>query len=78
MSNVTILPVITNLPQPPERILEAALENHAERAFSRVIVIGVFEDDGEEYFASSEPDAGTFLWDTERARHALMRIADNG
>ena len=71
MSNVVDLPVITTLPLDPKRVLAGA----CERTFKRVIVIGVTEDDAE-YFASSEADGGTILWDMERVRHALMKIAD--
>jgi hypothetical protein len=72
MSNVVDLPVITSLPIDTKRILAKA----AEREFERVIVIGVTKE-GDEYFASSDPDGGTILWDMERVRHALMKIADD-
>lgn len=71
MNNVVDLPVITTLPCDPKRVLAAA----SELSFDRVVIIGRTED-GEEYFASSDPDGGTILWDMERVRHALMQIAD--
>ena len=72
MSNVVDLPVITSLPIDTKRVLAKAVE----REFERVIIIGVTKE-GDEYFASSEPDGGTILWDMERVRHALMKIADD-
>ncbi|MBB4342138.1 hypothetical protein [Rhizobium leguminosarum] len=72
MSNVVDLPVITTLPLDPKRVLAGA----ADVDFDRVIIIGRLQD-GSEYFASSEPDGGTILWDMERVRHALMKIADD-
>jgi hypothetical protein len=71
MSNVVDLPVITTLPIDTKRVLAKA----AEQAFTRVMIIGVTEE-GEEYFASSDPDGGTLLWDMERVKHALMKAAD--
>jgi hypothetical protein len=71
MSNVVDLPVITTLPIDTKRVLAKA----AEQAFTRVMIIGVTEE-GEEYFASSDPDGGTLLWDMERVKHALMKVAD--
>jgi hypothetical protein len=74
--NVVVLPVVTTLPTSPERVLKAAIKNHGVEPFCRVLVIGVTED--REYFASSDPDGGTCLWDMERARHKLMQIVDGG
>jgi hypothetical protein len=72
MSNVVDLPVITSLPLDPKRVLAGA----SEKEFDRVVIIGRLQD-GSEYFASSDPDGGTILWDMERVRHALMKIADD-
>ena len=71
MGEVVELNVITKLPIDPKRILSKA----SEHSFERVLIIGV-EEDGSFYFASSEPDGGCVLWDMERARHLLMKIAD--
>lgn len=71
MSNVVNLNVITRLPCDPQRVTDAA--NNTK--FDRVMIIGIMED-GSEYFASSDPDGGTILWDMERARHRLMQISD--
>lgn len=70
MSNVVNLDVITTLPLDPDRILEAAVGK-----LERVLVIGV-DKDGDEYFASSDPDGGTAVWDMERAKFKLMKVVD--
>jgi hypothetical protein len=64
---VTILPVITTLDVPTERILDAAKEAELQSA----IVIGV-DKDGELYFASSFADGGAVLWWMEVAKKRLM------
>jgi hypothetical protein len=66
---VTILPVVTSLDVPTERILDAAQEAELQGAF----VIGV-DKDGELYFASSFADGGTVLWWMEKAKIALMNV----
>lgn len=71
MGEVIDLPVITSLDLDPARVLAAA----SKEKFERVLIIGVLED-GEEYHASSAADGGTLLWDMERTRHALMKLAD--
>lgn len=48
----------------------------SEHAFQRVIVIGVLEN-GEEYVSCSCADGGAFLWDVERAKLNLLRMADD-
>lgn len=70
MSNVVDLNVITTLPLDPDRVLQGAVGK-----LDRVIVIGI-DKDGEEYFASSEADGGTAVWDLERAKIKLLRCAD--
>jgi len=68
--NVVEFDGISRLQIPPERILARA----AKENFERVLVIGVTAA-GEEYFASSEPDGGSCLWDIERAKLSLLRVA---
>lgn len=67
--NVVALNVVTTLPVPCKRVIAAA----TKQKFSRVVIIGVLES-GEEYFASSEADGGSVLWDMERAKHKLMQV----
>jgi len=71
MSNVVAFTGITSLPVEPDRVLTAALGK-----LERVLIVGA-DKDGNEYFASSDPDGGTCLWDMERAKHKLMKIADD-
>jgi hypothetical protein len=69
-AEVVDLNVVTTLPLNPDRLLQKAIGQ-----LERVLIIGRTKD-GEDYFASSDPDGGTVLWDMERARHALMKLAD--
>lgn len=77
-NNVVGLGTMTKLPLPVEKVLAEALKSHEVKPFDRVIVIGMYEEDSaDEYFASSDPDAGTCLFDMERFKHELMKQADN-
>lgn len=66
---VTVLPVLTRLNVPCERILNAALES----TLQKVVLVGV-DADGEMYFASSMADGGDALWWLEKAKKALLDI----
>ena len=68
MGDVVILPVVTTLDIPAERILNRALENNLEK----VVVIGTTKD-GDTYFASSVADGGSVLWLMEICKEALLR-----
>ena len=67
-NNVVILPVVTRLDVPAERVLNAALAEDLEG----VVVIGQ-QTDGGYYFNSSLADGGEVLWILEWAKLALMR-----
>jgi hypothetical protein len=69
--NVVMLPVITRLDLPPERILNGAIK----RGMKEVIVIG-YDSDGEEYFASSIADGADCVWHLERAKLKLLRMPE--
>lgn len=69
--NVVILPVITRLNLPVDRILKAALAEN----LSEVVVCG-FDAEGKEYFASSQASGADVLWHLERTKHNLMRVTD--
>ena len=71
MNNVVILPVVTRLDIPAERILTAALDEDLDSA----IVIGRTKD-GDIYFASSMPDGPEALWLLEKVKAALLAEAD--
>lgn len=68
MGDVVILPVVTTLDVPAERILSSAIENSLES----VAIMGTTKD-GETYFASSVADGGSVLWLMEICKEALMR-----
>lgn len=70
-SNVVILPVVTKLDIPVERVLNAA----AEAGLTNCVVIGETEDGGE-YFCSSWASGGDVVWALERAKLQLLRTAD--
>jgi hypothetical protein len=70
MGEVVNLPVVTSLPIDPDRVLNAAIGN-----MQRVVVIGVGKD-GNQWFASSQPDGPSVVWDLERAKHLLLKLAD--
>ena len=66
--NVVILPVVTRLNIPPDRVLNDALAANLDGA----LVIGQRKD-GSYYFSSSIADGGEALWLLEWAKVALMR-----
>ncbi|MER9436659.1 hypothetical protein NKJ04_17350 [Mesorhizobium sp. M0618] len=68
--NVVDLNVITTLDLNPDRLLSKAIGQ-----LDRVLIIGI-DKAGAEYFASSIADGGSVLWDIERAKHNLMKLAD--
>jgi hypothetical protein len=67
-NNVVILPVVTRLDIPAERVLSAALAADLDG----VVVIGR-QKNGAYYFSSSIADAGDVLLQLEWAKAALMR-----
>jgi hypothetical protein len=71
MGEVVEFDGITTLPLDPDRVLQNAIGH-----LDRVVIIGLTKD-GEEYFHSSEADGGTVLWDMERAKLNLLRVADD-
>lgn len=69
IDNVTVLPVVTTLSIPVERVLNSALEAMPKSVW----VIGESAD-GSLYFASSESDGGAALWWMEKAKAALINV----
>ena len=65
---------ITKLPIPVDRVIHELLEAHTDYPFKRVLCIGVY-DDGETYYAFSDPDGGTAMWDMELLKFALVKVA---
>lgn len=72
MGDVIYGDFITRLDLPAERVLSGA-----QAADLRSVVILGYDQDGNEYFASSMSDGGTVLWLMERARLKLLRITDD-
>lgn len=70
--NVVNFTGITRLDMDPERVLESA------RGKLKSVVIMGYDEDEEEYFASSIADGGTVIWLMERAKLKLLRMADGG
>lgn len=68
--NVVVLPVVTRLDCPPERVLQAAAAE-----VEKVVVIG-WQPDGGFYFASSIAAGPECLWLIEMARKRLLEIGD--
>ena len=73
VDNVKVLPVITTLDLDVERVLQAAIEAKPKHVW----VIGEGAD-GNLYFSSSQSDGGDALWWMEKAKKALMEVADDG
>ena len=71
MSDVVVLPVITKIDCPAERILNGGLEKGLES----VVILG-YDKDGDEYFASSIADGGTVLWLLERLKRQLLSTGE--
>ena len=62
---------VTSLDIPVERVLRKADEANLQS----VVVIG-YDQDGEEYFASSVAGGPEILWALERAKLRLLRVVD--
>lgn len=70
MTNIVRFPGITKLDIPADHVLESATGK-----LEGVVVLG-YTADGQEYFASSYADGGDMLWLLERAKKALLEVAD--
>jgi len=71
MGEVVELGGVTRLDLPPDRVLEKA-----KGKLTGVVIIG-YDEDGDEYFASSYADGGTVLWLMERAKLRLFKAVDD-
>lgn len=65
-------PGVTRLDTDPALVLESALK---EGKLKRVVILG-YDEDEEEYFASSIADGGEVVWLMERMKLKLLRFAD--
>lgn len=68
--NVIPLGCITRLDLPADTVLEGA-----KGKLSSVVLLG-WTEDGDEYFASTDPDGGNVLWRLERAKHRLLQMPE--
>lgn len=68
---VVVLPVVTSLDIPTERVLQAALS--LEAPLQGVVLVGR-DAEGRMYFASSYADGGDALWWLEKAKLALLGV----
>lgn len=69
--NVVPFGGVTRLDTDPRQMLQRALDH----GMAGVVIIG-FDQNGDEYFASSFADGGDVVWHLERAKFKLMVIAD--
>jgi len=70
----TVIPLnnrVSYLDLPPNQILDAARDE-----LECVVVLG-YDNDGQEYFATSLADGGDVLWLLERCKVALFAAADS-
>jgi hypothetical protein len=67
-AKVKILPVVTSLDIPAERVLQAAMDTELTSA----VVMGYRRSDGGMFFASSLADGGNVLWLMAKCEHALV------
>lgn len=69
VEKVSILPVITGLDIPTDRVLQGAIKSNLQGC----VVMG-YNEDGDLYFASSYGDCGDVLWLIEKAKQSLMEV----
>jgi len=65
-------PGVTRLDTDPTLVLKEAIESGK---LKNVVIMG-YDEDEEEYFASSIADGGTVIWLMERLKLQLLRFAD--
>mgnify|MGYP001430174920 CR=1 FL=1 len=71
MGTVIPLNAVTRLDLPPNQVLDAARDE-----LECVVVLG-YDNDGQEYFATSLADGSDVLWLLERCKVALFAAADS-
>lgn len=73
MGDVVASNIVTTLPVPVQNVLQGALD----AGLTDVVVCG-FDADGNDFFASSNADAGVVNWYLDRAKWRLMQKCDAG
>ena len=71
LGKVTILPVVTRLDLPVDRILDQARDANLKS----VVILGYGEEETE-YFASSMASGPNVLWLMERLKLELLKVVD--
>ncbi|MGI9573893.1 hypothetical protein ACRYJU_07375 [Alloalcanivorax xenomutans] len=71
MGDVTYFHGETRLQIPASQVLD-----QARKEGLRVVVVIGYDADGEEYFATGEPDGAVVLWLLERCKKHLLEAAD--
>lgn len=69
VEKVTVLPVVTTLDIPTERVIRSALDVD----LSGCVIVGT-KADGALYFASSYADGGDAIWHLELAKLRLLGV----
>lgn len=69
MADVLEFNGVTRLKLDPQRVLSKALD----AGLTSVVVIG-YDEKGDFYFASTEPDGPSVLWDLEKAKQMLLNV----
>lgn len=72
MGDVVKFDGVTRLPRNPDDVIAEA----SDEGLTTVIILG-YDADGDEYFASSDADGGSVIWQMERAKLKLLRVVDD-
>ncbi len=76
MADIVDLETISKLKVPVDKVMRGINKAHEDKPFERVVFIGTY-DDGRVYYAFSDPDGGTTLWDLEKLKWGLMKVSDD-
>lgn len=66
-----VIPINMTIDTPVNQVLEGAMDQ-----LEGVVILG-YNQDGEEYFASSYADGGDVLWLLERCKKKLLEITES-
>jgi hypothetical protein len=77
MGDVIEAHFISRVHIPVDKVVHGIVQAQTDCPFKRVLFIGVYED-GEVYYAFSDPDGGTAMWDMELLKFALVKVAAGG
>lgn len=74
MGEVIDAKFISRIEIPVDKVINGVVQAQTDCPFKRVLFIGTYED-GEVYYAFSDPDGGTAMWDMELLKFALLKVA---